>query len=435
MLTRVDVRKDDGTIALQGARCALGPGDVVHAELKIAGDRLTSIRKTNGSPYAESRVTTAIDLRGHLVMPGLINAHDHLQFALFPRLGHPPYRNYVEWGDDIHATLAATIAEHKFVAKRVRLWWGGIRNLLCGVTTVCHHDPLWPELLRESFPVRVLDRRGWAHSVALGGDLHQARASAPDDAPFLIHACEGVDDMTREEIFALHRAGLLGEATVLIHGLGLDEAGVTLMNEKKASLILCPSSNQFLFQRLPEMKVLSKIERLALGNDSPLTATGDLLDEVRFAIERCNIAPELAYSMVTTEAAAILHLHEAAALHLSASADLVVVRDTGEGPAERMRNLSFREIELVMLKGRVQLASATIWQQLPPSVQKGMEPLWIEGVTRWLRAPVASLVRDAEAVLGVGCVKLGGHSIRVPKVSDFESVMYDRYPVMQGVRI
>ena len=32
-----------------------------------------------------------IDLQDYLILPGLINSHDHLEFNLFPRLGHGPY--------------------------------------------------------------------------------------------------------------------------------------------------------------------------------------------------------------------------------------------------------------------------------------------------------------------------------------------------------
>ena len=33
-----------------------------------------------------------------VVFPGLINSHDHLDFNLFPPLGHKTYNNYTEWG-------------------------------------------------------------------------------------------------------------------------------------------------------------------------------------------------------------------------------------------------------------------------------------------------------------------------------------------------
>ena len=142
-----------------------------------------------------------IDLSGFLIMPGLINAHDHLEFALYPRLADPPYRNYIDWGTDIHNKFPETIAKHRAVPKDVRLWWGGIRNLLCGVTTVSHHNPLWPELQREDFPVRVVQRYGWGHSLALGGDLRAARSATPEGHAFIVHACEGVDDEAREELW------------------------------------------------------------------------------------------------------------------------------------------------------------------------------------------------------------------------------------------
>ncbi len=166
-----------------------------------------------------------IDLSGFLLLPGFVNAHDHLEFALFPRMGNPPYRNYIEWGDDIHRRFPEVIAKHRAVPKDLRLWWGGIRNLLCGVTTVSHHDPLWPELQGEDFPVRVVREYGWGHSLALGGDLHQARAATPKGQPFIVHACEGVDEQAREELWGLERLGLLDEFTVLVHGLAIDREG------------------------------------------------------------------------------------------------------------------------------------------------------------------------------------------------------------------
>ncbi len=351
-------------------------------------------------------------------MPGLINAHDHLQFATFPRLGNPPYQSYIDWGEDIHATLSQVIAKHKSVSRHVRLWWGGIRNLLCGVTTVCHHDKLWPELQREDFPVRVVQRYGWAHSFALGGDLQQAYSATPEGCAFIVHACEGVDDAARGELAGLDGFGVLDANTVLVHGLAIDEAGVALMQERKASLIVCPSSNQFLYRRLPDMELLGRVENVALGNDSPLSAKGDLLDEVRFAIESCSIAPDQAYRMVTETAAKVLRLREGkGSIEISGAADLIAIRDTGNNAADKLRTLSMTDIEFVMVEGQVQLASEKIRPLLPPHMKQGLEPLWIDGVIRWLRAPVKKLLQEAEAVLGAGEVRLGGRAVKIPNMS------------------
>ena len=404
--------EDHESTLLHSTRCAVGPHDSMRCSIEITDERLTRIWHDRATSFATASKSIDIDLSGFLVMPGLVNAHDHLQFALYPNLGNPTYLNYIEWGEDIHAAFSETIAMHKSVPREVRLWWGGIRNLLCGVTTVCHHDPLWPELQRADFPVRVVQQYGWAHSLALGGDLRKAHSVTPDGRAFILHSSEGVDDLARQEVFGLDRLGVLDASTVLVHGLSLDEAGVALMQERRASLIVCPSSNQFLFGRLPDMELLGTIENIALGSDSPLTATGDLLDEIRFAIASCGIAPDRVYRMVTETPATILHLEDGeGTLNMSGPADLIAVRDTGDDAADRLRTLSMTDIELVIIRGQIQLASETVWKLLPPRVKHGLEPLWIDGSIRWLRAPVKELLRKAEAVLGSGEVRLGGRRV------------------------
>lgn len=402
------------SIVIHEARCALGPEETIHASIEIAAGCITRIAHKS-APVRTTTGCARIDLSGFLLMPGLINAHDHLHFSLFPRLANPPYQNYIQWGKDIHAAFPEVIALHKTVPKYVRLWWGGIRNLLSGVTTVCHHDPLWPELRQTNFPVQVLQQYGWAHSIALGGNLHATRAAGLRN-PFVIHACEGIDDTARLEVWQLDRLGLLDADTVLVHALALDPEGAALLRKRKASVILCPSSNQFLFGKTPRMPLLAGIDNLAIGNDSPLTAIGDLLDEVRFAIQACTISPETAYRMVTTVPAAILRLNNAeGSITESGAPDLIAVRDTGGSPAHILQRLSAADVELAMIAGRVQLASDTILDRLPALARKGMEPLSINGTTRWLRAPVSKLLEQAEQVLGRGNVRLNGAPASAPQ--------------------
>jgi cytosine/adenosine deaminase-related metal-dependent hydrolase len=349
-------------------------------------------------------------------MPGLINAHDHLEFSLFPRLANPPYVNASTWAVDIQETFKDLITRHRAVPKAARLWWGGIRNLLCGVTTVCHHNPHEAELYGEDFPVRVLQNFGWSHSLTFGGDLRADRAATPAGYPFVIHACEGTDLAAMEELLELDGLGLLDKDSVLVHALALDHEGLSLLRSRGASVIICPSSNDYLFGRVPDIPRLERVGRTALGNDSPLTALGDLLDEIRFAVNLCDVSPKSAYNMVTKEPAKIFHLHNSAgSIRVSAAADLIAIRGTDCDPADRLRSLSAKDVEFVMIGGRVQLSSPSMLERIPKSMSRGLEPLWVDGTVSWLRAPVGRLLRQAEEVLGTGDVRLGGKPIRLPR--------------------
>jgi cytosine/adenosine deaminase-related metal-dependent hydrolase len=53
------------------------------------------IRRGRVQPAGEAPTVAALNWisSGHLILPGLINCHDHLEFNLFPRLGCGPYPN------------------------------------------------------------------------------------------------------------------------------------------------------------------------------------------------------------------------------------------------------------------------------------------------------------------------------------------------------
>jgi cytosine/adenosine deaminase-related metal-dependent hydrolase len=415
--------KQEETAVIHGARFALGPHDTVYASVGIVAGRIECIQTSASSWSAAESGARGIDLTGFLVMPGLINAHDHLGLALFPRMAASLYPNYIAWGEDIHNKFPEEIAKHHTVPIEDRLWWGGIRNLLCGVTSVSHHDPLWPALERPDFPVRVVRQNGWAHSLALGGDLLAARTATPKGRAFVLHACEGVDQLAQDELWELDRLGLLDSSTVLVHGLAIDSQGVALMIARHASLIVCPSSNYFLYGKLPDLALLSEIEMVALGNDSPVSAEGDLLDEIHFAIDHCGVSPARAYRMVTTIPAQILCLEDAeGTIKESGVADFIAVRDTGGTPADTLQTLSMPDIEFVMIGGRVQLASETVFERLPISERNGLEPLSIGSVIRWLRVPVIDLLRRTEEVLGHNEVRLGSRSLSLPACAEAQHV-------------
>jgi len=407
------VEARDG-LFLHGAEWAINGQEFATASVIVDGGRVARIHESALS-VKPGFAAGNIDLSGFQVLPGFINAHDHLQFSLFPRLGTPPYRNYVDWGNDIHERQGELIDQHKRVPKRARLWWGGIRNLLCGVTTVCHHDPLWPELLEGDFPVRVVKEFGWAHSVALGGDLREAHAATPKNRAFIIHAAEGTDQRAREELWELDRLGLLNRQTVLVHGLAIDSEGVALIRKRGGSIILCPSSNKYLFGIVPNVSLLGGVGRIALGSDSALTSLGDFLDEIRFAVRNCRIPAQAALRMATTTAAMMLRLDEGkGSIKEGEAADLIAIRNTGEPLETRLQKLTMHDIEFVMVGGEVKLVSPRVLERIPCALKHELEPLQIDGSIRWLRAPVSALLKAAEDVLGEDKVHLGYRKLSIP---------------------
>jgi cytosine/adenosine deaminase-related metal-dependent hydrolase/ubiquinone/menaquinone biosynthesis C-methylase UbiE len=414
---RFDTKKTVAARALTsvtGARITLGAKESVCTDVTIEAGRIAALRSSKEfAPAADRAAETrrSLDLSGFLLLPGLVNAHDHLEFALFPRIGKGGYRNFVEWADDIHRPGGSPIREHRSVPKSTRLWWGGIRNLVCGVTTVCHHNPYVAEVFASGFAVRVLRDYGWGHSLAMDHDLLAKQKHARPDQPFILHLGEGMDSKSAAEIFHLAREKALDDRTVIVHGLALDDRGKALLRSAGAALVWCPSSNVFLFGHTHDRDAIRGLSNTSLGSDSPLTAEGDLLDEIRFAHEKVQMPEEDLYALVTTRAARVLRLKDGeGTLRAGALADFVGVRDTGLSPAKTLASMSYRDVELVVIGGSVQLASGAVVARLPRLAATGLRPLEIEGEVRWIRAPIDRLFAETKRHLP-GEIRLGGKKV------------------------
>jgi ubiquinone/menaquinone biosynthesis C-methylase UbiE/cytosine/adenosine deaminase-related metal-dependent hydrolase len=403
-----------GHLLIEGAQCVLGESEAISANVTIYHENIENTYSCN-LEKDESRLR--INLEGYVLFPGLINAHDHLEFALFPRLGAPPYGNATEWALDIQERFAATIALHKRVPRATRLWWGGLRNLLCGVTTVCHHNPIDPLLRDGGFPVKVMTGFGWEHSPQFAKDLCTAWEQTGPEEPFIIHACEGTDSIAASDLQVLKEADAIGPRTVLVHGLALNTDDIQYLNRHGASLVACMSSNQFLFQQTASLEQVRLIERLALGSDSPLTAVGDLLDEIRFCRDVIGMSASMLYAAVTEKPLRILRLKGGERRIVPGSpADIFAVRASGLTPAEQLASLSWQDVELVMVAGSVRLASSEMLGRLPVSCVQGLNPIIVDGVVRWLAAPTAQMFQAAADILGPDSVSLCGRSISVTEL-------------------
>jgi cytosine/adenosine deaminase-related metal-dependent hydrolase len=315
------------------------------ASLRVAGSRIAAM---GGGAGAGDRV---VDLRGDRLLPGLINAHDHLHFNTLPPLESTTYwRHAREWISQVNLRRQTEPAfeSHVAVALDERLLIGGIKNLLSGVTTVAHHDRLYPFLVSERFPICVLAHYGWSHSLYIDGDeqVRDAYLRTPPRWPWIIHVAEGVDEEAAKEFDRLDGLGCLGANTLIVHGIALDHAQRMRLEDAAAGLIWCPSSNSRLFGRTAAVSDLVRRGRVALGTDSRFSGSRDLLCELKAARETGALEPDTLESLVTRDAATLLRLTDRGALRVGARADLLVLPD---GMA--LSDASRADIRLVVLGG------------------------------------------------------------------------------------
>jgi cytosine/adenosine deaminase-related metal-dependent hydrolase len=366
-ITNVQIKGERGSIRLhQGRITHLGQIDPVSSEKQIDGE-------------------------GYWLLPGLINAHDHLGLDLLPHLGNPPYPNSEAWGKEVYQPERSPIREVWQLSYRERLLWGAYRNLLSGVTTVQHHDRAHRQL--GSLPVQVPAYR-WCHRP---GSKLRGRYGWSSYAPFFMHAAEGTDEASYGEVAQLHQQGKLGPKTVLIHGIALRPKDMELLAETGTGLVWCPSSNQFLYGQTAPIKALREAGiPLALGTDSTASGSDTLLAELQTA--RGLLPDRTLMDMVTIDAAQLLGVPERGQIRVGSPADLLLTEGPGAANASAaLLNGSPQAIRLVLVRGRPALVRSPFIEAFS-TVR--LNPVRVNGELTMIQGPLPSLLKRTRLLLG-----------------------------------
>jgi cytosine/adenosine deaminase-related metal-dependent hydrolase len=374
-----------GGLTLTNAQTASGE----ISTLRIVGSRIAAL---GADPVDGDRL---IDLQGDRVLPGLINAHDHLQLNTLPRLDSgKQYRHVLDWISDINARrrsdpiFEASIA----VARDERLAVGGVKNLLSGVTTVAHHDPLYPFLSSARYPTRVVQNYGWSHSLYIDGEekVCDSYRSTPLAWPWIIHAAEGLNEAAAEEFERLDALGCIGPNTLIVHGIALDHAQRMRLDCAAAGLIWCPSSNLRLFGKTADAADLIGRGRVALGTDSRLSGARDLLEELRIAGEVYGLNESVLESLVTRHSARLLKLSDRGTLQVGSRADILII------PARmRLSSAARADVRLVLLNGVIRYGDRDYADSLAPASQ--WVDIRVDGRPKILDRRIAALLCNSRA--------------------------------------
>jgi cytosine/adenosine deaminase-related metal-dependent hydrolase len=361
-----------------------------------------------------------VGLEGAFVLPGLINAHDHLELNHYGALKRRArYLNVADWIDDLRPVIRSDPEIRRATAFPLvsRVFIGGLKNLLAGATTVAHHNPLYREIAR-AVPIRVVNRFGWAHSLGmedqpvgaggeLGGRVLRRCADTPADAPFIVHAGEGVDERAAAEMPRLQAEGCVRANTVLVHGVSWSLADWQQLVQRGAGMVWCPGSNAFLFGRTARVREFldwspTSWRHISLGSDSRLTGARDLLDELRIGAG-AGVTPAELLTMVTSAAARLLRLEHAGRIEADGPADLIVVPAAATTASESLLDCDRKSLRLVMIGGRPLVGDPELGRVFDARAVQSA-PLRVDGVERIAEAAlVRAVARCPIAEPGVSC--------------------------------
>ncbi|RAN82939.1 amidohydrolase [Bacillus sp. SRB_336] len=333
-----------------------------------------------------------VDLRDHLVFPGLINAHEHLHLNTVPPLQTgAPFPNSYAWiaAFQAHFEEPAVVAALQ-VPKALRLRHGALKNLLAGATCVAHHDPWHAALDATNFPVALLRDFGWSYALGwpgYGPPVTQSFVATPADRPWLIHLAEGTDAIAQAELAELDQLGCLAPNSVLVHGVGLRGQDIDRVIDAGAAVVWCPGSNRALLGRSLDPARLCAAGRLALGSDSRLSGARDLLEEMRGVAERGELDPAQLLGLVTTQAARILRLSSRGSFTPGAPADMVIVEDRG-GEARSLVEIGRSQIRAVVRDGVPRIADPDFAEWFAATGTAAV-PVMLDGRPKLLAAALA----------------------------------------------
>jgi cytosine/adenosine deaminase-related metal-dependent hydrolase len=296
------------------------------------------------------------------IVPGLVNAHSHLEYAVYAGFGDGlPFGPWLH----THIERKARIGWEEFVAIAAL---GGAECLAAGVTTVADAsfsgaaavaadrlglravvylevfgaDPgraedLWQRVEALERDVGPLVRLGVSphapYSVsrelyrelrALGLPLATHVAESDDETEYMLRGggpIAAVSDVTppgTTSVRHLAAHGLLDSRVVAAHCVKVDEEEIALLAEHDAGVAHCPRSNALLGCGIAPLRALVDAGiRVGLGTDSPAsTPSFDMFEEMRMAVYAARAREERPDALSASAALELATLGSARALGL-----------------------------------------------------------------------------------------------------------------------
>jgi cytosine/adenosine deaminase-related metal-dependent hydrolase len=351
--------------------------------IRIDDGKITSVCPT---AIADANDTLTLHFETAMVFPGLVNSHDHLDFNLYPNLGHRTYNNYTEWGRHIHKTYKTEIAAVLKVPSVLRYEWGVFKNLLCGVTTVVNHGE--PSGLKDDL-ITIFEGVQALHSVGLES-AWRLKLNNPFNTklPVCIHVGEGDDWLSFSEINQLTGWNFFRRSLVGVHAVAMSENQA----KKFKALVWCPQSNYFLLNKTAPVNLLKKHAEILFGTDSTLTGSWDIWEHLRLARQTRLLDDEALYQTLNQNATKAWELNSGL-IEQGKDAD-VVVAQTKKGMRDYHAFFALRpeDLLLVIHKGNIRLFDEKLAAQLKAVDLDNFSRIYVNGACKYVQGNLPGLM-------------------------------------------
>jgi cytosine/adenosine deaminase-related metal-dependent hydrolase len=376
-----------GKLVLRG--CVVTPDQAFNGEVLIESDTLTCVAGSCADAPGAADATVVVT--HGIVMPGMIDAHNHILFDVFDESDWVPaqsYGNHNQWTQE--AKYGALVDAKQYLNGEgtpnldpgfgcEMNKYGELKGLVAGTTSIVGAANPGDKTCYGSL-ARTVDQK----PNDLGADKIQVSTLFPPSSgeavcdnfvadktdAYVIHCGEGVDASALKEFTKLGTstttAGCLyAPETTIVHGTAFGDAELTIMAEHGMSLVWSPRSNVFLYGGGTELGkttnvplALAKGINVALAPDWSIGGSQNLLDELRFADTVDNgvwgdvLSPKMLVDMVTVNAAKALGLSQTiGALKVGMQADVTVIAGDGAKPYDAVLAATPREVSLVVVNG------------------------------------------------------------------------------------
>lgn len=242
-----------------------------------------------------------------VISPGLINAHDHMDYQKAPEAGREErYEHRHDWRVGGAAHDGHTRIPNGGTAAENIVRWAELRQVMSGTTAVAStggrdgflRDLNYfgaaqgglgePDLNFQTFPIG--DSSGEELSSGCG---YKTSIDTPSEIPplsaYLPHVAEGIAASAQNEFRCLSGQGegsqqLMTPRTAIIHGIGLTAADIAKMAEKGTGLIWSPRSNISLYGETAMVTAYKQLGvNIALGTDWLQSGSMNILRELQCA--------------------------------------------------------------------------------------------------------------------------------------------------------